>query len=75
MVQIFQTTFYNIPVNQKLKVCEVSFIVQNLASKNEPHIFNFSKILKINHKWGFRITNPLLQILFLNCQYLGCKSF
>ena len=33
-----QTTFYNFLINQKLKVYQVSFIVQNFASKNKPHI-------------------------------------
>ena len=42
-IQIFQTTFYDFLINQKLKVCQVSFIVQNLASMNEPRIF-FRKI-------------------------------
>ena len=32
------------------KLCQMSFVVQNLASKNEPHIFHFSKKLKNNYK-------------------------
>ena len=50
MVQIFQTTFYDIPINQKLKVCLVLFVVQKFVSKNEPHMFHFSIILKNKHK-------------------------
>ena len=50
MVQIFQTTFYDFSINQKLKVCQMSYIVRNLASKNEPYIFHtkafFRKIEK-----------------------------
>ena len=33
IVQIFLTTFCNFPINQKLKVCQVSSIVQNLPPK------------------------------------------
>ena len=40
IVQIFQTTFYDFPINLRLKESHVSFIVQNLAFKNEPHIFH-----------------------------------
>ena len=47
-VQIFLTTFCNFSINRKLKVYQVSVIVQNLASKNWAHVFFLKKYFQRN---------------------------